>query len=224
MLVCALNNILFTPGWPLWKVFKQVCLSVTGKKNLQVSSMVRCSLNGQKGFRILGSFLHPFSGQPCIIYCMRSWRVVSSLFALLIVCTCTLINSVISLWMVTSKPLNSTFSCELTLLSISAIGASGHERYLIQRSLASTFKRSFCSLGDVPYILKRFMVTLEYECSAIKIVVKLHTTKTTANISHSPLVYLVSAGVKLLEASATGLSLPLESFFISSAPNLTLHT
>ena len=32
--------------------------------------------------------------------------------------------------------------------------------------------------------------------------------KTTANISHSILAYLVSAGVRLLDANATGLLLP----------------
>ena len=66
-------------------------------------------------------------------------------------------------------------------------------------------------------VLKRLVVNLAYELSTIKVVMKPHVAKTNANISHSILAYLVSAGVRLLDANATGLLLPWLSFCMRTA-------
>ena len=69
------------------------------------------------------------------------------------------------------------------------------------------------------YVLKRLLVTLGYELSTIKVVMKLHAT--TTKMSCSILAYLVSAGVKLLDVNATGLLLPWLSFCMRTAPSPT---
>ena len=71
------------------------------------------------------------------------------------------------------------------------------------------------------YVFKRPVVTLVYELSAIKVDMKLLQPKTTANISCSILAYLVSAGVRLLDANATGLLLTWLFFCMSTAPSPT---
>ena len=110
----ALNVILVTPGWPLWRVFKQWSLNAIGKKNLYFQvmhewTMDKSSLHCQNGLRISGSFLQ-YSGQPSNICWISSWSDLSHCVTFCMVSTCIQDSCGVSSWMVISKPLLSVFS------------------------------------------------------------------------------------------------------------------
>ena len=75
------------------------------------------------------------------------------------------------------------------------------------------------SITEMPWIdiLKRIMVTLACGLMTIKVATEPKKPKTTANISHSMLAYLVSSGANLMDMYASGLFLPSESFWMGTA-------
>ena len=161
--------------------------------------MYKSSLQCQNGLRISGSFLQG-SGKPSNICWISSWSVLSCFVAFWMDSTCILDRCGVSSWMVTSKPLISVFSFGLTLLSASPIGLSLPGTCMMTKSYGCILSNNLCNLGGASLwcfrcMSSRGLWSLAYELSAIKLVMKLHAGKTTANISHFVIAYLVSAGL-----------------------------